>query len=143
LDVALRCLSNVELILRSRALHVRDFSAARQSAARQRNFGMVHVPNRDGLQHHRFTGARRRHNHPRCPFPTGQSRSNTRRSCSLSSFPSSAALRIERRQVVKEDLVARNFRVFEMTASTLISAKIPLAVFRRADLAGDRIAGAR
>ena len=51
--------------------------------------------------------------------------------------------RIERRQVVEENFVARDFRVLEVDRFDFDQREVALAVFRRADLAGDGVAGAQ
>ena len=52
-------------------------------------------------------------------------------------------LRVERRQVVEEDLVAGDLRVLEVDRLDLDQREVALAFLRRADLAGDGVAGAQ
>ncbi len=60
----------------------------------------------------------------------------------LGRFHLQAALGIKRRQVIEEDLVARDFRVFKIDGFNFNQREIAFAIFRRAHLAGDRVAGA-
>ena len=50
---------------------------------------------------------------------------------------------IERRQVVEENLVARDFGIFEIDRFDLDQREVALAVLRRANLPGDGVAGAQ
>src|SRR5205807_10643886 len=61
----------------------------------------------------------------------------------LGRFHLQTALRIKRRQVVKENLVARDFRVLKIDGFDFDQREIAFAVFRRAHLAGDGVAGAQ
>ena len=56
-------------------------------------------------------------------------------------FQPQPLLRIERREVLEEELVARLVGRLEVDRLDLDQREIPLAVFRRPHLAGDRVAG--
>ena len=81
---------------------------------------------------------------PRWPLPIGVSRSITRPE-KLSRAVSSLQplVGIERRQVVEEDLVARFLGRLEVDGVDFDQREVALAFFRRADLAGDGVAGAQ
>ena len=81
---------------------------------------------------------------PRCPFPMGVSRSMMRVVNSSGSCSSTQVLvRVERRQVVEEDLVARALGLLVVDRLDLEQREVALAFLRRADLAGDDVAGAQ
>ncbi len=81
---------------------------------------------------------------PRWPLPTGQSMSSTRPvRFSLVVSRWMRALRIERRQVVEENFVARDFGVFEIDGFHFNQREVALAILGRAHLAGDGVAGAQ
>ena len=79
---------------------------------------------------------------PRCPLPIGVIRSMTRAGeILLGGFELQPLLRIQRRQVFEEQLVARLIRRLEVDRLDLDQREVPLAFLRRADLARDRVAG--
>ena len=79
---------------------------------------------------------------PRWPLPIGTIRSITRADrLSRRRLERDALLRVERRQVLEEDLLARPVRRLEVDRLDLDQREVPLAVLRRADLAGHRVAG--
>ncbi len=81
---------------------------------------------------------------PRWPLPMGQSRSRTRPvRFSLVVSRRMRSCGIERRQVVEEDLVARDFGILEIDRFDFDQREVALAVLRRAHLAGDGVAGAQ
>src|SRR4030095_14064942 len=59
----------------------------------------------------------------------------------LSGFHLETALRIERRQVIEENLVARDLGVFKVDGFDFDESEVAFAVFGGTDLAGDGIAG--
>ncbi len=79
---------------------------------------------------------------PRWPLPIGTIRSMTRAD-RLSEAVSSLMLllRVERRQVLEEDLLARPLRRLEVDRLDLDQREVALAFLRRADLARHRVAG--
>ena len=78
----------------------------------QRDFRMIGGDGiGDGLQHHRFAGARRRDDQAALAFADGAEHvEHAPGEIFLGRFQANALLRVERRQVVEEDLVARDFR---------------------------------
>ena len=63
---------------------------------------------RDALQHHRFTGTRRRHNESTLPLPDrSQQVHYPTRKIVLRGLQLQTLIRIERRQIVEKDLIAR------------------------------------
>ncbi len=79
---------------------------------------------------------------PRWPLPIGVIRSMTRPArFSEAVSRLQALLRVERRQVLEEQLVARLVRRFEVDRLDLDQREVPLAFLRRPDLARDRVAG--
>ena len=80
---------------------------------------------------------------PRWPLPTGQRRSSTRPV--MFSLVVSILRRpcgIERRQVVEEDFVARDFGIFKVDGFDFDQREVTLAILGRTHLAGDGVAGA-
>ena len=81
---------------------------------------------------------------PRWPLPMGVSRSITRpEKLSRDGFELQARVRIERRQVVEEDLVARFLGRLEVDGVDFDQREVALAFLGRPDLAGDGVAGAQ
>ena len=81
---------------------------------------------------------------PRCPLPTGHSRSSTRPGEILAGrFHLQASLRIERRQVVEEYFIARDLGILEIDRFDLNQREIALAVLGRTDLARNGVAGSQ
>jgi hypothetical protein len=98
----------------------------------------------DALQQHRFAGAGRGDDQAALAFADGRDRSITRPeklSRTVSSFR--RAVGIQRRQVVEEDLVARFLGRLEVDRVHLDQREVALAFLGRANLAGDRVAGAQ
>ena len=60
---------------------------------------------------------------------------NAAREIFLRGFHLQAALRVKRRQVIEEDLVARDFGVFKIDRFDLDEREVTLTVFRRTHLA--------
>ena len=120
----------------------------------QEDFGIIR---RDGfgdiLQHHGFTRARRRHNQGALAHPDRRNQINDAMGIilgrplgdafNLRIFHLEATVRIKRRQVIEIDPVAQAFRIFEIDRIDLEQREITLPIFRRADLAFHRIAGAQ
>ena len=80
---------------------------------------------------------------PRWPLPTGAIRSSTRDDMFVRRLELDAVLGIERREVVEEDLLARHVGVLEVDRLDLDQREVALPFLRRADLAGDGVAGAQ
>src|SRR5215510_11247395 len=129
-----------------RTLHVRDFFRALvYQQDDQRDFGVIFGDGvGDGLQQHRLAGARRSDDQRALPFSdrSEQVGHTPRKVLGIGLHPQ-MLVRIERRQIVEEDLVARDVRRFEVDRLYLDQREITLALFRRTDLARDRVAGAR
>ena len=69
----------------------------------------------DGLQHHRLAGARRSDDQAALAFADGAKHvENASREIFLGRFEANALLRIEGREIVEENFVARDFGVFEI-----------------------------
>src|SRR6266853_1477626 len=97
-----------------------------------------------GLQHHRLASARRRIDEPALAFADrAEQVKHAPSHILLGGFHLEAALWIERRQVIKENLVARDFRVFKIDRFDFNQCEISFTIFRRAYLAGDGVAGAQ
>ena len=96
------------------------------------------------LQHHGLAGARRRDDQAALAFADrAEQIQHAPGEIFLGGFHLQAALRIERRQIVEEDLVARDFGVFEIDGLDFDQREVALAVLGRAHLAGDGVAGAQ
>ena len=99
---------------------------------------------RDGLQHHRFAGTRRGDDQSALAFADGAKHvENASGEIFFGGLETDAFLRIERRQVVEEDFVARDLGVFEVDGFDFNQREVALAVFRRAHLSRDGVAGAQ
>ena len=97
----------------------------------------------DGLQHHGFAGARRGDDQAALALADGAEKiEDATGHVFLGRFHLQAALRIERSEVVEKDFVASDFGIFEVYGFDFDQGEVALAVFRRADLAGDGVAGA-
>jgi hypothetical protein len=97
-----------------------------------------------GLQDHGFAGARRRVDQAALAFAhRAEKIEHAARHVLFGGFHLEAALRIKGRQVVEEDFVARNFRIFKIDGFDFDQREITLAIFGRADLAGDGVTGAK
>src|SRR3989442_1764028 len=148
LDVALRRLvegGRDDLALH-RALHVGDLF--RPLVDEQHDEVDLRVVLGDGvgqlLQHHRLTGARRGHDHAALPLADGTEQVHHARGQVFGVVLEAQPLqRIERCEVVEEDLLARLLGRLEVDRLDLEEREVSLGVLRRADLAGDRIAGAQ
>jgi hypothetical protein len=119
-----------------RALHVGDF--LRPLVDQQNDQVAIGMVGGDGmgdvLQQHRLTGARRRDDQPRCPLPSGATRSITRERDVLAGrivdFHLEPLVRIQRRQIVEMILVTDLFRIFEIDRVDLQQGEVPLAILR-------------
>ena len=79
---------------------------------------------------------------PRCPLPMGTIRSSTRAErFSALGFERDTLLRVERRQVFEEHLLAGPLRRLEVDRFDLDQREVAFAVLRRPNLAGDGVAG--
>ena len=97
---------------------------------------------RDVLQQHRLAGARRRDDEAALALADGRHQvHDARRQVVGGRLEPQALLRIERRQVLEEELVARLVGRFEVDRFDLDQREVALAVLRRPHLAGDRVAG--
>ena len=102
---------------------------------------------RDVLQQYGLAGARRRHDQRALAFANRcDDVDDARREILLGrifEFHLQPLVGIERRQIVEVDLVARLLGVFEVQRIDLEQRKIPLALLWAADVAVDRVAGAK
>ena len=93
----------------------------------------------DVLQQHRLAGARRRHDQAALALADGRQQvEHARRDVVLDGLQPDPLLRVERREVVEKDLVARLVGRLEVDRLHLDQREVALAVLGRADLAGDR-----
>jgi hypothetical protein len=89
----------------------------------------------DVLQEHRLAGARRRDDQRALALPDRHEQvDDARRDVLAVVSRLSFSLRVERRQVVEEDLVARDLGVLEVDLVDLEQREVALAFLRRADL---------
>src|SRR2546422_2439583 len=100
---------------------------------------------RDGvrnlLQQHRFAGARRRNNQAALPFSERREQVHYARADVVArGLKLQPLLRIQRRQVVKKNLIARFIRGLKVDGFDLNQSKILFTLMRRTHLAADRIA---
>ena len=129
-----------------RPLHVRDlFGALVDQEHDQIHLGVVGRDGvGDGLQHHRLAGPRGSDDHAALPLAdrTEQIHDAGREVLGIVLEPEPLH-RVERREVVEKDLLARLVRRLEVDRLDLEEREVPLRVLRRADLAGDGVAGAQ
>src|SRR5687767_11746472 len=98
----------------------------------------------DGLQQHRLTGAWRRDDETALTFAEWRHQiDDARRQIFGGRLHLQLFFRIQRRQVVKENFLARLVRRFEVDRLDFDQREITLAFFRRANLAANRVAGAQ
>ena len=96
----------------------------------------------DGLQQHGFAGAGRGDDQAALAFADGRQEIHDAAADAFArGLHLDALLRIERREVVKEDFVARLFRRLEVDGLDLDEGEILLAFVGRADVAADGVAG--
>ena len=97
---------------------------------------------RDVLQQHRLAGARRRDDQAALALADRHHQvEHARRQVLGVGLERDRALRIERRQVLEEHLLARAFRRLEVDRLDLDQREVALAVLRRPDLARHGVAG--
>ena len=131
---------------RTRALHVGDFFGTLVDQQHdQRDFGVVGGDGvGDVLQQHRLAGARRRDDQAALALADGRQQVHDAAGVVVArGFELEPLVRIERRQVVEEDLVARFLGRLEVDGVDLDQREVALAFLGRADLAGDGVAGAQ
>src|SRR5262245_31211400 len=93
-----------------------------------------------GLEQHRLTGARRSNDQAALAFADrGQQIHDPGRQVFLIRFQPDSLIRIERSQVIKQDLVSCLSRMLEIDCLNLDESEITLAVFGWANLSGNRI----
>ena len=132
-----------------RALHVGDFLRPLVDQKHDQIAFRMIVGDRMGdvLQQHGLAGARRRHDQGALAFADRRHDvDDARREILLGRilvFHLQPLVRIERRQVVEIDLVARFLRVFEVERVDLEQGEVALAFLRAADMAVDGVAGAQ
>ncbi len=148
LDVALRRLieRRADHFALHGALHVRDFLGPLVNQQHdQRNLGMIRADGiRDVLQHHRLAGARRRDDQSALPFADrAQQVQHAPGEIFFRGLHLQTARGIERRQVVEEDFVARDFGILEVDGFDFDEREVALAVLRRTHLPGDGVARAQ
>ena len=96
------------------------------------------------MQQHRLTGARRRDDQAALAFADRRQHvHHAARIVVPDRFQLQTLVRIQRREVVEEDLVARFLGRFEVDRVNFDQREIAFAFFGRADLAGDGVAGAQ
>src|SRR5262249_38799503 len=99
---------------------------------------------RNTLQHHRFPGPRSRHNQPPLPLSYGREEvEDTRRIFRWRVFKPELLLRVERSEVIEENLVPRTFRLFVVNRLNFQQGKISFPFFRWPNLTSHHIAGAQ
>ena len=128
------------------ALHVGDFFGALVDEQHdERDFRMIDGDGiGHGLQHHGFAGARRSDDQAALAFADGAEQvEHAPGHVFLGGFHLEAALGIKRRQVVEENFVAGDFGIFEVDGFDFDQSEVALAIFGRANLAGDGVAGAQ
>ncbi len=97
---------------------------------------------RDVLQQHRLAGARRRDDQAALSLADRDHQvHDARRQVVGRGLEVDALLRVERRQVLEEDLLARAIRRLEVDRLDLDQREVALAFLRRPDLARHRVAG--
>ena len=129
-----------------RALHVGDFFRTLVDQQHdQRDFRMIGGDRvGDGLQQHRLTGARRSDDQAALAFADRREQVHHAAGVVVArGFELQPLVRIERRQVVEEDLVARFLGRLEVDRVDFDQREVALAFLGRADLAGDGVAGAQ
>ena len=127
-----------------RTLHVSDFFRALvDEQNHQHDFGMIGRDRvRNILQQHGFTSARRRNDQSTLAFAEWrQEIHDTRTDVLAHGLELDALLRIKRRQVIKENLIARFLRRLEVNGFDLHQREVFLAFVRRTNLAADGVAG--
>ncbi len=98
----------------------------------------------DALQQHRLAGARRSDDQTALALADRRQQvHDAAGEVVLGGLQLEALVRVQRRQVVEEDLVARLLRRLEVDRVDLDQREVALAFLRRADLAGDGVAGAQ
>jgi len=95
------------------------------------------------LQHHGLTSAWRSDDETALTFADGAEEIEHAAShVVLGGFHLEASLRVEGRQVIEEDFVARDLGVFEIDRFDFDQREISFAILGRTDLTGDSVAGA-
>ena len=93
---------------------------------------------------HRFTGARRSDDQAALAFADGREQiHDAAGEIILGGFELEPLVRIKRREIVEENLVAGFLRRLEVDGVDFDQREIALAFLRRPDLAGDGVAGAQ
>ena len=126
-----------------RALHVGDFFRPLVDQQDDQEDLRVVLRHRlgDALQQHRLAGARRRDDQPAlAPADRRHQVHDPAESC-RARLEDEALLRIERRQVLEEQLVARLLGRLEVDRLDLDQREVALPFLRRPDLARDGVAG--
>jgi hypothetical protein len=96
----------------------------------------------DTLQQHRLAGPRRRDDQAALTLAERRQQvHHPARQVGVLGLERELFLRIERRQVLEEDLLLRLLWRLEVDRFDLDQGKVPLAVLRRTDDARDRVAG--
>ena len=97
----------------------------------------------DRLEEHRLAGAGRRDDQAALALADRRDAGRGRATVMLRRLERIRSCGIERRQVVEEDLLARDVGVLEVDRLDLDQGEVALPFLGRADLAGDRVAGAQ
>jgi hypothetical protein len=96
----------------------------------------------DGLEHHRLAGTRRGHDHaPLALADRAEQIHHAGREVLGVVLEPEPLHRIERREVVEEDLLARLLRRLEVDRLDLEQGEVALGVLRRPHLSGNGVAG--
>ena len=99
----------------------------------------------DVLQHQRLTGLGRRHQQAALAFADGGTQVDDARhqvfGGAVAGFHHQTLIGEQRRQVLEQDLVLGVFRLVEVDRVNLEQGEVALAVFRRANLAGNGVTG--
>src|SRR3984893_5626785 len=126
--------------------HVGDFFRALvDQQHNQGDFRMIHGDGiGDGLQHHGLAGARRGDDQSALPFADrAEQIQHATGQVVLGGFHLEAALRIEGREVIEENFIARDFGVLEINGLHLDQCEVAFAVLGWTDLPGNGVSGAQ
>src|SRR3984885_11086657 len=126
------------------ALHIRNFFRTLVDQQHDQHDLRMICSNavRNRLQQHRLTSPRRSHNQPTLPLAhRSQQVHHAPRDVLANRLHLHPLLRIQRSQIVEQDLVPRLFRRLEVDRLDLHQREVLLALMRRTHIAADRIAG--
>ena len=99
---------------------------------------------RDGLQQHRLSCSRRRHDQATLSLADRSEQvQNSSREILLCSLELQPLVRIQRREVIEKDLIASLIRVLEVDGFDFDQGEVAFSIFRRTHLTRDRITRAQ